>query len=84
MTMDIPANMLETKKYTGRYEEYHRGCSFDGAIRNRAPREDWCKVDNTTPKMVSTSVRPTMKFLIFLNPSHSNAAGEYSIKRTFR
>ena len=59
--MDMPAKMLEIKKYTGRYPEYHRGWSLDGAIMNKAPNEDWCSVERTTPKMVSTSVRRTCR-----------------------
>ena len=35
----------------------------------RAPREDWWSVDSITPKMVSTSVRRTMRFRVFLNPA---------------
>ena len=35
MTMDMPAQMLDTKKNTGRYWEYHSGCSFEGAMVNK-------------------------------------------------
>ena len=57
---------------------------FDGAIKNREPREDWCMVDSTTPNMVRRMVSLTTILRAVFNPSHSIAAGENSIKRTVR
>ena len=61
MTIESPATMLVTKKYTGIKGEYHNGCSLEGAIRKRDPKDDWCMVDNITPKIVSTIVNLTTR-----------------------
>ena len=76
--------IADTKKNTGIYGEYQSGCSFDGAIRNSAPSEDWCSVERTTPKMVSKSVSLIMILRAFFRPSHSRAAGENSTNKTVR
>ena len=74
----------ETKKRMGRIGEYQSGCSFDGAIKKSAPRDDWCRVDSTTPKMVSKRVSFIMMLRAFFRPSHSKAAGENSTNNTVR
>ncbi len=44
-------------------------------MRNRAPREDWCKVDSTKPKMVRTMVSLIARLRVLVRPSHSKGAG---------
>ena len=87
MTMEDPAAMELTKKNMGMKGEYHKGCSFSGAMRYSAPSEDWCRVDSVTPKMVSTMVacRTTLRHLrrkVNLDDSHSIGATENSMSST--
>ena len=97
ITIDRPAAMEETKKSTGRNDEYHSGCSLLGAMRNSAPSEDWCMVESTTPRMASGMVAYRMPLRIlnmygrrrislvgacFMPSSHSRAAGSHSMNST--
>ena len=41
MTMDRPANTLETRKRIGMNSEYHSGWIFDFAIMKSAASPDW-------------------------------------------
>ena len=84
MTMDSPAAILETKKKTAMYGEYQSGCNFDGAIRNKAPRDDWCSVESITPRIVRIRVSFTASLRAFLSPSHSKGTGRNSRKSTVR
>ncbi len=79
MTMESPANTLETKNITGINSEYHRGCIFSFAIRNRAPKPDWCRVESVIPKITAARVIPESIFRALFAPSHSAIAGENSI-----
>ena len=58
ITMDRPAKILETKKSTGMNSEYQRGWILLSAIRNRAPRPDWCSVESVMPKITAAMVNP--------------------------
>ena len=85
--MEAPAAMELTKKNMGMKGEYHRGCSFSGAIRYSAPSDDWCRVDRVTPKMVSTMVLCTTSLRHLIRQgnfcdSHSRGATENSIMST--
>src|SRR5664279_3959184 len=52
-TIEIPEAMQEMKKSTGSIGVYQSACSRFGTIRYRDPKEDWCKVDSSTPKIMS-------------------------------
>jgi len=60
------------------------GCTLKGMISSSEPRDDWCRVESTTPNMVKTSVIFIARLRTFFKPSHSKGAGVNSRKRTVR
>ena len=56
MVIPRPTATALMKKNTGSSGEYHSGFIFSGAIRNRVPRVDWCRVERHMPAMTSGSV----------------------------
>jgi len=75
ITNESPANMLEMKKRMGMNSEYHKGCILGLAIRKRAPRPDWCKVDSAIPNITTARVREAKNLRCRFRDIHSVIVG---------
>ncbi len=58
---------------------YQSGWIFGFAIRKRAPKPDWWRVESVTPKITAPRVNDERIRRARFNPIHSAIAGENSI-----
>src|SRR3989304_612647 len=56
ITIARPTETAVRKKNAGRSGEYQSGCNLAGMMRKSEPKDDWCRVDSTTPRITSGSV----------------------------
>ena len=78
ITIDSPANTLDTRNRIGINSGYHSGCTFSRAIRKSAPSPDWCRMERVMPKITAPAVSPPRIRRTRRHPSHSATAGENS------
>jgi len=62
-----PTATAEMRNRSGSSGVYHRACSFEGTIKNRVPREDWCRLEIIIPKNTRTILYLLRNFLIQAN-----------------